>query len=435
MTIKKILIITYDWMPRNSIAVHRPYSWAKYWSKRGHAITVLTSKKYAYDEPLDLNLPILDSVDVVEVSYRKIGAPDISDKKRSFNFRSKIIWFLKKYSSQIKKTLHWDFDIRDAWAKRSRAVALDLHKKRRFDLVVSTFGPRACHFIAAEIKSADSSVIWLADYRDLWSIRHNLDLTNSQIQKEQLLEKKVVSKADILSTVSKPLAQELSQFLGKKVNVVFNGFDAEWSQVYCQIKKKATIPLKNLGTLKIVYTGMLYPVLRDPTPLFIAINNLIRRELISENDIMVHFFGHRQPQIKSMIADTSAENFVLVHGHVSREVALREQASADLLLLLESGRKEANGVLTGKIFEYMISGTPIISLGSAEDSAIAEIIAETGVGVACGSNVSKIESILLQVLRGGITGIYAPDLAKIKKYDRRSQSDELFEIISNIPKS
>ena len=31
----KITIITYSWPPRNSISTHRPYSWAKYWSKKG----------------------------------------------------------------------------------------------------------------------------------------------------------------------------------------------------------------------------------------------------------------------------------------------------------------------------------------------------------------------------------------------------------------
>ena len=40
----KITIITYSWPPRNSISVHRPYSWARYWSQQGHDITILTAK-------------------------------------------------------------------------------------------------------------------------------------------------------------------------------------------------------------------------------------------------------------------------------------------------------------------------------------------------------------------------------------------------------
>lgn len=40
-----VVIVTYSWPPRNSISTHRPYSWAKYWSKIGAKVTVLTAKK------------------------------------------------------------------------------------------------------------------------------------------------------------------------------------------------------------------------------------------------------------------------------------------------------------------------------------------------------------------------------------------------------
>ena len=92
MKTKSILIVTYDWMPRNSIAVHRPYAWAKYWSLAGLKITVLTAKKYAYDEPLDLGLPVLDAVKVIEIPYRSEG----SLNKNTSNIKRNIINFLKK---------------------------------------------------------------------------------------------------------------------------------------------------------------------------------------------------------------------------------------------------------------------------------------------------------------------------------------------------
>lgn len=56
---------------------------------------------------------------------------------------------------------------------------------------------------------------------------------------------------------------------------------------------------------------------------------------------------------------------------------IKEQQNADLLLLLESGEDAAKGVLTGKIFEYMISGKPVLSLGSKKDSAIGLMIEKT----------------------------------------------------------
>ena len=53
----RIVIVTYNWPPRNAIGTHRPYSWARYWSEAGAKITVLTAAKHAFDAPLDLYLP------------------------------------------------------------------------------------------------------------------------------------------------------------------------------------------------------------------------------------------------------------------------------------------------------------------------------------------------------------------------------------------
>lgn len=435
MTIKNILIITYDWMPRNSIAVHRPYTWAKYWSKEGFSVTVLTAKKYAYDEPLGLNLPPLSSVDIIEVAYRNTKTSVNSKSNLIKKYKEKLIWLLKKNSSAIKKILHINFDIRDAWAKRAIPVALELHESRRFDLIVSTYGPRACHFIGQSIKSKYPDVTWLADYRDMWSIRHNTDLNDRQKMHEQSIERDVISQADIFTTVSKPVADELSQFLQKQVHVVFNGFDVDWDATALHLKKSAKFSENPLGKIKIVYTGMIYPGWQDPAPLFCAINSLTHAGKIGINDIQVHFFGHRQPGLDVIIEKNSARDYVTVHGHVDREVALKEQAEADLLLLLESGKPEAKGVLTGKIFEYMISGKPILSLGSTEDSAIGEIIAETGVGIVCGEDIQKIQFILLQAVEGKFLHIYKPNIENISKYSRQKQASEIIDLSNNFQKT
>ena len=63
-----VVIITYDWPPRNAVSVHRPYSWAKYLAERGVDVTILTAAKRSFDEPLDLQLSTLP-VTVLEISY------------------------------------------------------------------------------------------------------------------------------------------------------------------------------------------------------------------------------------------------------------------------------------------------------------------------------------------------------------------------------
>ena len=65
----RIVIVTYDWPPRNAISIHRPYAWARYWSEAGAQVTVLTAIKQPFDEPLDLHMPQLQEVEVIEVPY------------------------------------------------------------------------------------------------------------------------------------------------------------------------------------------------------------------------------------------------------------------------------------------------------------------------------------------------------------------------------
>jgi len=418
---KKILIITYDWMPRNSIAVHRPYAWAKYWKEIGVDVTVLTSKKCSYDEPLDLKLNEIKGVQVIEVAYRN-EKKIITGSSFIAGFKKALISFLKKNSGLFQKFLSKNYDIRDSWADSAIPIAINLHDMEKFDIIISTFGPRSCHFIAKEIKIKYPSVVWLADYRDMWSIRHNLDLSLRQKENEKKIELSTVNLADYVTTVSHPLAIELSAFLQKKVSVVYNGYDSEFDDFKSKIVNIHQMPKYKKTQINIVYTGIIYPGFRDPTPLFVAINNLIEQKKIRLGDVCVNFYGHRQLILKRIIDANKAASYAVIHGHVERKISLELQSKADLLLLLESGRSDAKGVVTGKIFEYMISGSPVLSLGSTKDSAIGELIKETGVGVVCGENVKEIESALLSSLEGKIELIYKPNLDAISTYSRKVQS-------------
>ena len=66
----KILIVTAFFPPQNSIASLRPYSWAKYWSRAGHDVTVLTVPKKA--SPSDSPMPT-DGFKLLEVPIPGLG--------------------------------------------------------------------------------------------------------------------------------------------------------------------------------------------------------------------------------------------------------------------------------------------------------------------------------------------------------------------------
>ena len=53
----QILIVTHYFPPENTIASLRPYSWAKYWTRSGHQVTVLTTQEPIAEQNLSLPLP------------------------------------------------------------------------------------------------------------------------------------------------------------------------------------------------------------------------------------------------------------------------------------------------------------------------------------------------------------------------------------------
>lgn len=410
----RITIVTYNWPPRNAIGVHRPYGWAKHWAAAGHRVRVLTAQKHLYDAPLDLQLPPLPGVEVIELPYGG-GAASLTGAISA----SPVGAIAKRLYQTARGVSGAAPDVRDGWRAACRPQAKRLAAET--DILVSTFGPRSSHLIAADLKSAEPRLFWLADFRDLWSQNHTSRLSRAAHRHEQRMELVAVRTADLISSVSAELAVELEALHRKPTIVIPNGFDVPESQVLEVLR--APRPSRGLP-LKIVYTGKIYPNLRDPTPLLQAVLQAEERGLWPRGAVEVHFYGGQLEGIEA--AERGAVgHFVRVHGHVSRDVAIQAQREAGMLLLLESPLPEARGVLTGKLFEYLSTGIPILSLGSGPDSAIARVIDETKAGVCAGADAQKIVDVIDAVAKGGDPPEFDPKEEEILRYARSRQAEHL----------
>jgi hypothetical protein len=103
------------------------------------------------------------------------------------------------------------------------------------------------------------------------------------------------------------------------------------------------------------------------------------------------------------------------------------QHAADVLLFLDWTDMQAEGVLTGKLFEYLGTGRPILSLGRRKDSEAAHLIAEAGCGVTLTAD-DEIENFLMRLLssdRPPSVGSAARDL-----FSRERQARLLLEALT-----
>lgn len=422
MTGLRIVIVTYNWPPRNAIGTHRPYAWAKYWQEAGAEVTVVTAVKRSFDSPLDLQLPPIPGVETIEVSYGgKAGYLDVLLKSEWARLLARRVkrWLTKNGELSV--------DPRLAWRKAAQAVTKQLATKA--DIVISTYGPAAAHLIGYDMKIANPELRWVADYRDLWSQSHTSDVSQKTRLSMRNIELDTVGAyADLLIGVSYDMVNRLSSLTGKDVFYVPNGFDIDEEQVLLRSREKLEKPS---GPMNIVYTGMIYEGYRDPTPLLSALSELYSEGYIKDGDVTVDFYGDKVNLAKRLSQNANFAPFIRLMGHVTRDKALAAQREAGLLLLLESSAPEASGVLTGKLFEYMTAGRPILCVGSRPEYEIGKILAATGTGRVFGPDeFSSLKSVLFETLKGnGLYESYSPNFYEILRYSRKRQAIKLLQMI------
>lgn len=181
-------------------------------------------------------------------------------------------------------------------------------------------------------------------------------------------EKNVLSSADRIITVGKSLKELFAskiEGIEEKIEVISNGYDEDdFKALYSSNPKVFTISY--IGTLSGVYpvTGFLK-----------ALN------ILTENGIgyRLRFTGIVSPEQKEMIC-TAAGNenieFIPFSGH---SIAVANMLDTSALLLVIPDHASSGSIITGKLFEYLASGKPIICIGPVDGDA-AGILEETGHG-------------------------------------------------------
>lgn len=432
----RIMLISSYFYPQNRIPVLRVGQWAKYWALQGHQVTVLTTRKYPFLGPYGLSPVLPDNIEVVEVPYlpdwlrmrmekhgptRNRAVPGESSGQR---LRAKI----RRLRSHIGSL----FDIHDLWVGPARRKGLALMAERPYDAIVSSFSPPAVHMVASRLKAAHPEIPWIADFRDLWADNHITSARGVLRYIERALEHRTIrGRADALMTVSEPLADTLRQrYPQQPAWVVENGFDPE---EFPDWVSRIRTPPDSRGMLRICYAGTLYPGRRDPTPLFDAVNRLIDTGVLDRRRVAIDFYGQNEKELADILARCHGNRHGIVHAHgfVSRSDSLAAQACSSLLLLLESAEPEARGVLTGKLFEYLVSGIPVLAVGIDSTNAAGALLERTGTGF-CARSAEEIMQALSNSLELGRFPFYAPRPEIIATYARDRQAREILEQLARM---
>lgn len=428
-----IVILTHFYPPLNAIASLRPRSFAKYFAEQGIKVTVITTIKKDADGQLDLSIPQHPNIHVVSLNYTPLffwkswfKREDQAVPYQQVSQPSKTNGGIKQWLKNQLDQMGFLLDHQMFWIKKAASALESVHREHPVDAVISSFSPPAVHIAAARVIKKYPTIKWIADYRDLWSQNHILSGKGFYKRLEKWMETRAITYAHGLTTVSDILAEDLCQLVNNKipVEVIYNGFDTK-----PQVKEK---PETQNRPLRIVYTGTIYKNRRDPSPLFQALNQLKAQGVIAAGDVKVEFYGNAFANLAEIIDLQKASEWVDLKGSLTYAAAIEVQANADLLLFLESNAPDARGVLTGKLFEYIVSGTPILAIGVDEFCATSKVIAETGTGIVLGNDTTKIKDYLSSCLNTNAKHKFKPDMEKINRFSRDQQALKMLQFVKSI---
>jgi hypothetical protein len=421
----RILIVSPFFPPQQAVASLRAQSFAETWAASGATVTVLTTRKR--EDQVGMPRPAA-GFGVEAVGYRM---PAVLDRLREQERNGEAAtaaprWSPRRVLRAVRSRTGIFSGIRmpdatDAWVR----PALDWARKQPpWDVVVSSSGPYTAHLVALALRREGFARRWAADFRDLWTGNHLARGLPPFSWREGALEHQCLHAADLVVTVSEPLAADLRARTTTPVEVVWNG----WDERDLDALDARPAFEDDDDHVNLVYTGTIYPPHQDPAPLLDAIVRLRRETPKLASRIRLHVAGERSDAWREAARARKLETQVVLRGVLPREEALRLQRDADALVIVAWTDPE-EGVLTGKLFEYLAAAPPIIVIGGCRDNPIAAMVECAGRGVVAADDVAAITTTLRTLVQSPAAVRTERDDAFIRQFTRQHQATRLLEMI------
>jgi len=309
---------------------------------------------------------------------------------------------------------------------------LSIINKYKPEVIWSTYPIATAHLIGLTL-SRLSGLPWVADFRDPMTEDNYPDKFGKKIIKK--LEDRIINSADSL-VLTTPGAIRAYQKLypgieEKKWSKIENGFDEEsFQKITKDLTKDRNV--KERKPFRIVHSGLLYPVERDPKPFLDAIAELKKSGQISAQvlNIILRASGHDE-LYRKIINELDIKDIVSLEKPKSYLDALSEMMQCDGLLIFQSGI--CNNQIPAKIYEYLRAGKPILALADPEgDTAnlLFNLGIKTIVPIDEKDKIKKMLINFIQLLESGDFARLSDDI--VNKFSRRMQTKEFSDLLNNI---
>lgn len=376
---RSVLLILHALAPHNNCAAIPNTKLAKYLAREDLELTIITQK---LTPGMDLDESLfpeeLRRVRILEVGQSPLFDRTVSRardkatdsgvklrmKSETRPLRARAVSFLKNSYFNLRR-----YD----WLINALKLFRRELKGCHFDVVYSTYPPIEAHDLARTLVKRGVADRWIADFRDPMYYEYH---DRNGMARKKRLQQRFVRDSDLVTVVSEGAR---SKFLcdgvaPEKIICIPNGFDPE--------DAAGVVGTPTPGLLRIFYAGTLYAGRRDFTVVFRAISELAREGLLDPALVRFEYAGNEWPVMRSFAERYGLTDCCVDHGFIPRSRVLELLGEADCTAVCTHNTAADQGVVTGKIFELLLIGKPILTVvnGDIPDSELGAIVRDCHAG-------------------------------------------------------
>lgn len=420
---RRVLMICHAFPPTGGSGVQRSVKFAKYLPRFGWEPLVWTA-------PPSTTLPVDESLcrDAAGTRVWRAaprGMPTTHRGARNDPRPARRHWRLERLAAGLKhRVLIPDEGV--GWALAGLGPLRALVQREHVAALYSTYSPASNHLLGWLLHRG-TRLPWLADFRDLWTQDYRYPFGRAARWRRSVdrwLERKFLESATAVVGVTEPqtrrLAEQVQDRVGKFLTIA-NGVDPD-DFPESRYSRGDRLVLAYVGR----FTGeCITPALLE------GLARFHRGSATRGGRIELRIVGPCAEPLRAPLLATGLS--CVFRGYVPHAEAIREMQAADALLLAVSDRPGAETVMTGKIFEYLASGRPIVAV-APEASPAAELVRRMQAGVVVAHDPEQISAAMVRLLDRWSAGMLPNGCAadRLGPYTRLHQTSRLARVLDQI---
>jgi glycosyltransferase involved in cell wall biosynthesis len=376
----RVLIVASEFPPVGGGGVVRMAKLARYLPEAGCSVVVLCTEPIAvehFDDSLLADIP----PDVRIMRVARPFAPVPGSRSGSSGSVRVNPWRPAVLGRRIVRAVRDVVSIPDPFVWWAIRASRSPREHWGEPMVVIASGPPHSSLIAGSLVARGIHVPLIIDLRDEWTLNPYYR-TRNPVRRllERRLETWCVRRAAALVFVSEVSATRYRTrypWAAARIRVIPNGYDP--ADLHGLSARRARRPGE---PIVICHAGSLH-ARRDPGPFFESLGRLLasrpagapRVELL-----LLGIIGQRQADEARRAIPASA---LRIEPFVVHSEAIARAAASDVLLVISNSEEAGPAALTGKVFEYLAIGKPILAI--TPPGPAADLIRRSGAGVTADS--------------------------------------------------